>query len=131
MRLSFVRLLREAAWAPVAVLVLNAIIVRSPYARELYWPLHVFGGAALAFFFFQAIAIAGSSLGRLRPLGRYVMAFALACTIALLWEIGEFIWDGIAGTSLQEGLADTMIDLICDLAGAGVALGLIAVSGRR
>ena len=131
MLVSFVRLLREAAWAPIAVLILGAIIVRLPDARELYWPLHVFGGAALAFFFFQAIGIAAGSLGRLAPLGRYLMAFALACTVAVLWEIGEFIWDDIAGTQLQEGLADTMIDLICGLCGAGVALGLIAASGRR
>ena len=129
--LSFVRLLREAAWAPVAVLILAAILARLPDARELWAPLHVFGGAALAFFFFQAIGIAGHSLGTLSPLGRHVLAFALACTLAVLWEIGEFVWDGIAGTRLQEGLADTMIDLICGVCGAGVALVLIAASGRR
>jgi hypothetical protein len=124
-------LLREAAWAPAGVLVLSVIAIASPYAEDLYWPLHFLGGAALAFFFFQALRITGDLVGPVRVRARYVFAFALACTVAIFWELAEFAVDEIAGTQLQEDLWDTMVDLLLDLLGAAVGLGWVAIRHAR
>lgn len=125
--LTFVRILREAAWAPVAVLSLNFFVVR--LYEDFFWLLHLLGGAALGFFFHQAIRIAGDLLGSLRAFAQYVFAFGLACTVGLFWEIAEFAIDRILLTQLQEDLTETMSDLILDVTGAAVALAVIACLG--
>ncbi|HET7198678.1 MAG TPA: hypothetical protein VFI86_08435 [Burkholderiales bacterium] len=53
-----------------------------------------------------------------------LVAFSLACTAALAWEIFEFTSDFLLGTTLQEGLFDTMTDLILAAAGAAAWLAL-------
>jgi uncharacterized membrane protein YjdF len=120
-------LLREAAWAPAGVVLLSVIAIGSPYADALYWPLHFLGGAALAFFFFEALRIARELIGAVQVRARYVFAFALACTVAIFWELAEFAVDEIAGTQLQEDLWDTMVDLLLDLLGAAAGLGWVAI----
>jgi hypothetical protein len=120
-------LLREAAWAPAGVVLLSVIAIASPYAEDLYWPLHFLGGAALAIFFFEGLRIAGDFVGPIRWRARHVFAFALACTVAIFWELAEFAVDEIAGTRLQESLLDTMVDLLLDLIGAAAGLGWVAI----
>ncbi|MBP6042007.1 hypothetical protein KA529_03240 [Candidatus Saccharibacteria bacterium] len=47
-------------------------------------------------------------------------AFTLAMTLAVFWEIFEFVADNTVGTGLQSGgLVDTMLDLIVASIGAG------------
>lgn len=121
------RVLREAAWAPIAVLAINAVVVRTPYADELFSLLHFLGGAAAAFFFLQVLEIRADVLGKPRPLAAYVVSFAAACSVALFWEIGEFLWDRAFATELQHGLAETMVDLIFSVLGAAVSLPLVAL----
>lgn len=125
--LTFVRILRETAWAPAAVLILNFFAVRL-YA-DFFWLLHLLGGAALGFFFHRAIRIAADLLGSLRAFAQYVFAFALACTVGLFWEITEFTLDRIMLAQLQEDLPETMSDLIFDVAGAVAVLVVIALLG--
>ncbi|OGA30506.1 MAG: hypothetical protein A3I01_19815 [Betaproteobacteria bacterium RIFCSPLOWO2_02_FULL_65_24] len=129
-RLIFGRLLREAAWPPVAVLVLFAILLETPDNLEPFWQLHFLGGAAMAFFFFQAVRIAAAWLGTLRPIGHYLLAFALACVVALIWEIGEFAADQLWGMLLQKNLEETMGDLVFAALGALSALVLLACLRR-
>jgi len=102
------RLLREALWAPALIVL-----------------------AALAYCYLRAIAIAGPRLGALRPAAAYLLAFALSCSTALGWEIGEFIIDQFAGTTLQQGNYDTMSDLILGIAGAAAYLAAQAIRGSR
>ena len=116
------RLLREALWAPAAIVAASLLLGRLPARVDLWWLVHVAGGAALAFCYLRAIGIARPWLGELRTAAKYLLAFALACTTALAWEIGEFIVDQIAGTGLQQGNFDTMSDLIFGTAGAAAYL---------
>ena len=121
------RLLRETAWAPAAVILLAWIVARTPAAHDLWWLLHLLGGAALAFFFLAAI----DAVRAVHPVARYVVAFALACTGALGWELGEFAIDQAFGTSLQEGLMDTMSDLMFAVCGAALYLAYAAFSESK
>jgi hypothetical protein len=129
-RLIVGRLVREAGWAPGLVLALFAVLIDTPDTLEPFWPLHFLGGAAMAFFFFQASHIAAGWIGTLRPAGHYLLAFASACLVALLWEIGEFAADRLRATLLQKSLEETMGDLIFAALGALSALALIACLRR-
>jgi hypothetical protein len=60
-----------------------------------------------------------------------VLAFALACTVALAWELAEFAIDQLAGTRLQEDLAETMSDLLFAVCGAALYLGAAAFTASR
>lgn len=121
-------MLRRMAWAPLAVLILAWCIGRTRVAPDLWSSLHLLGGAALAFFFLGCI----DALRATHPLARHVVAFAFACTGALGWELMEFAIDQLFGTRLQEGLLDTMSDLMLGVCGAALYLGLAALPrGKR
>ena len=111
----------RGAWAPLAVLLASFPLAATPYAESAYPPLHLLGGMALAYFFRRAVRLA--YLGWPPGLSSLV-AFALACTGALAWEVAEFAADFVLGTRLQEGLLDTMTDLILAAAGAAAWLAL-------
>ena len=117
------RLLREALWAPVAVVVLSIVVARLPQADALWSLLHFLGGAALAFCCFRLARIPGAL--------RYVLAFTVACTAALGWELAEFAIDQVAGTSLQEGRVDTMSDLMLSVCGAALFLAFAAITAWK
>lgn len=110
----------RGGWAPLAVLLASFPFANTRYAESAYSLLHLLGGVALAWFFRRAVRI----VHRGWPPGlSSLVAFALACTGALAWEIAEFAIDFMFGTTLQEGLLDTMTDLI--LAAAGAAAWLV------
>ena len=127
MTLTIGRLLREALWAPAAIVALNVVVAWLPDPGYLWSLLHFLGGAAAAFCVFQ---IAGIAAPELRAL-RYVFAFALACTTALAWELGEFAIDQLAGTALQEGRVDTMSDLMLSVCGAALFLAFAAITAWK
>lgn len=112
------QLFRQAAWAPVAVLLFHSFMVRTPYRVQLDGVHHFLGGAAIAYFLLKAVCIAAPIIGRLRPAGTYLFAFALACAAAVFWEIAEFAADKYLGTHIQITLAETMADLIFGVLGA-------------
>ena len=117
----------QTAWAPVAVLGFSFVIGGMSFAREVWWLLHVVGGVALGFFFLNAIV----ALDAVRPAWRYIAVFALACTVALGWELLEFAIDQILRTKLQESLLDTMSDLMFGVCGVALYLGYVAFSQSR
>ena len=117
------RLLREGLWAPAAIVALSVVVARLPQADELWWLLHFLGGATLAFCCLRLARIPGAL--------RYVFAFALACTTALAWELGEFAIDQLAGTALQEGRVDTMSDLMLSVCGAALFLAFAAITAWK
>jgi len=114
------RLLRQAAWAPIGVLLLHAIVVRISHRQELNWMVHALGGAAMAFFLYHGAVVSERHLGRLRPLAQYLLAFGLTCAVAVAWECGEFVLGN------QDGLTDTMGDLFFGALGASLSLLLVA-----
>lgn len=122
MRQSIVHLFRVAAWAPIIVLILHAIVLRTPWRQNLDWLLHFLGGAATAYFLFHAARLLTQILGQLRMPTHYLLAFGLTCAIAVGWEIVEFLSDQILGTQVQHSLAETMRDLICGVLGAVFSL---------
>ena len=111
----------RGGWAPLVVLLASFSLARMPYAEAGYSALHVLGGVALAYFARRGVRLVHRGWP---PLLSSVVAFALACTGALAWEIAEFAIDFVFGTTLQEGLFDTMTDLILAAAGAAAWLAL-------
>ena len=89
---------------------------------DIWWLLHILGGAALAFWF--------SRLATIEVPWRYGVAFALACTGVVAWEAGEFAIDQLFGTALQEGNLDTMTDLLLSVCGAAAYLSFAAIRWR-
>src|ERR1043166_13663 len=83
----FARLLREALWAPLAILCLSVVLGPVLAAQDLWWLVHVAGGAALGFCSLRASRIA---LRNVRPAAAYVVAFTATCSTALGWEMLEF-----------------------------------------
>jgi hypothetical protein len=58
-------------------------------------------------------------------LGFFIVMFTMA--MGVLWEIMEFANDSIAGTHLQYGLTDTMLDLLFD----GFAAFVVGIAGAH
>lgn len=114
------RLLQQAAWAPIGVVVLHAVVARTAYRQDLDWLMHSLGGAAMAFFLYEATRVWERYLGRLYPLARYLIAFGLTCAVAIGWEVAEFFLGN------QGGLGETIADLIFGMLGAGLTVTLMA-----
>jgi hypothetical protein len=127
---AFLRLLRRAAWAPIAVLIFHAIVAETPYRKALDFTMHFSGGAAIAYFSFVALHEFRSLLGMPTAFGRYLFSFALTCTVGMFWEIGEYFSDVFLSTHIQKELTNTMSDLIADAAGALSALALVFLIRR-
>jgi hypothetical protein len=115
----FSRLLREALWAPLLIVLASLALGPVLAAQDLWWFVHVLGGAAVAFCYGRALDIVAP---RLPVWVRYTLAFTAACSTALAWEMLEYVSDQFFGTALQEGLMDTMSDLMLGVAGAAGCL---------
>lgn len=121
------RLLRTAAWAPVVVLLLHQLSMRSVWRSELNWVIHYLGGAAAAYFLYHALHVFVRELGPLRRPAHHLLAFALTAVVALGWEFAEFAIDHLLRWRLQQSLTDTMGDLFFGLLGALTALAMVAL----
>ena len=117
----------QPAWAPASVFLLSFVVGQMSFARDVWWLFHLAGGAALGFFFLRSIDL----FRAVRPAVRYGVAFAFACTAALGWELAEFALDQLFRMRLQEGLLDTMSDLMFAVCGAALYLGYVAFSESR
>jgi hypothetical protein len=124
--------LRRAAWAPLLVLGLHLF---AALALGLYriWPptdipMHFLGGIAIAFFFAHAYRAAEELdlLGRPAAVLGEVTVFALVGSATVFWEFAEFLFDRYVGTHLQDGVDDTLGDMLMGLLG-----GLAFLAGRR
>ncbi len=131
MMTSLIQLLFRAGWAPLAVLILHAVVAKTPFRGPLDFAMHFSGGAAMAYFLFEAQRCFQEFLGNLTPLARYLLAFALACSVGVFWEFGEWFSDIFLQTHLQKSLPETMSDLLADTVGAVTAMTVVAmVRGR-
>ena len=93
--------------------------------------MHVLGSAAIAVVVMAYLARYGRD--RRIVLARPVlglMTAALVISLGTLWEIFEFSVDSTGLFQSQRGLTDTMLDLIADVAGAGLAV-WIGMFGRH
>lgn len=127
------RLIRSAAWVPLAVIALHSIAGQlfghEPYVDPM---THFLGGTAAAFFVLQASSIASAALGTLKPAGRDLLALGITCAAALCWEVAEFASDRVLGTNVQRSLDNTMRDLILGAVGGVVCIAVSrAIEARR
>lgn len=112
--------------------------VRNFYYRFQYWDLilHTLSGSMIGFLGFSVIDILNTENENVKLNAFFVafFAFAFAMTLGGMWEIYEFVSDGILNTNMQkfalqngigligrEAVVDTMEDLIVDAIGALVA----------
>lgn len=117
--------------------------VRNFYYVVPYWDtiLHTFSGgmiAALGFSFVSLLNKEDNTHLKLTPFFVAFFAFTFAVTLGVVWEVYEFLADGLLGLNMQkfaledgslligrEALKDTMEDLIVD----GIGAFIISVIG--
>lgn len=128
---ALILLLRRAAWAPVLVLLIHQIVLRTPWRRELDFWMHFSGGLAAAYLAWHGLVCFEKWLGRVTLAGRCLFSFALACTIGVFWEFAELASDVFRGTHIQQSIHETMRDLIADACGATLTLILTASFARK
>lgn len=95
------------------------------YERVWWWDIALHGSSAIGFgligFVFVLMMFEGDRFAA-PPWALCLMAFGLAVTVGVCWEIFEFSMDRGFGMNMQKsGLLDTMEDLIVDVIGAGFA----------
>ncbi|HEY4706591.1 MAG TPA: hypothetical protein VII64_03955 [Thermodesulfobacteriota bacterium] len=102
------------------------------YQKVWLWDkaLHVYGSAVvglLAFVVVYTLNYTRKVRLSLPFIGIFTITFAMA--MGGLWEIGEFTVDSLFAKTTQNGLADTMWDLINDLIGGVItaAIGMVYV----
>ena len=115
-------LLRDAAWAPISVILLRGLAMVFGIRAQLDHVIHFSGGFAIAYFLFRAIKMAHSIIGPVTPITRYLFAFCAACTVALFWEFGELASDIFTDTHIQHSVSETLYDLLYGTAGATCSL---------
>jgi hypothetical protein len=113
--------LREAAWAPLAVLGFYALGLTFRLFKlfpPLDIPVHFMGGVVVTYFYRVAIRNSQNLVGEI-PFPIQVL-FAITCTgtTTILWEFYENILDYFAGTQMVRGVQDTIVDLFVGLLGA-------------
>lgn len=119
------------------------LLLAGPYVGE-HWQMyhlwdpwdkwvHFYSGFFIAFAIVFAL---GVTLRRyqliLPPWVEAVILISVKASVALFWEVAEFIWDGIFGTSAQDDNFDTMTDMILGTTpGFLIAAALIIHRTRR
>ena len=120
--------------------------VRNFYYRFEYWDLilHTFSATMMGFFGFSLVEMLNRENENVNLNAFFVafFAFCFAMTIGSVWEIYEFVSDGLLKTNMQKyaletgivlqgrnALSDTMEDIIVDAVGALVAstIGYISI----
>ena len=107
------------------------------YEKYWWWDVLLHGGSAIGFgligFVFVFILFEGDRYAAPHWALSFI-AFCIALSIGVIWEVFEFSMDQIFGLNMQKsGLVDTMGDLIVDMLGAamGAASGFGFLKGRN
>ncbi len=122
---AWILFLRKAAWAPVLVLLMHQLVLRTPWRRELDFSMHFSGGMAAAYLSWHGLHCLAKWIGQLTLVGCWLFTFALACTIGVFWEFAELASDVFRGTHIQHSIHETMRDLIADACGAMLTLFIV------
>lgn len=116
----------DAGWLPSLVFAVHCVLslVFKAYDRtpSLDVPMHLFGGAAIAYFFHVCVAY-GDRLGLVRVGSRQaetVMVFGLVAVATVVWEFAEFLADYFFHLGAQPSVANTMKDQFMGLVGGAV-----------
>jgi len=107
------------------------------YEKYWWWDILLHGGSAMGFgligFIFVFILFEGDKYAA-PHWALALIAFCIAISIGVVWEVFEFAMDQMFGMNMQKsGLIDTMWDLIVDIIGAGVGAmaGFAYLKGRQ
>jgi len=126
---------RNALWAPTLVFLAHLFLSRGIGAYGvLPWldkPVHLLGGAAIAYFFDCSLGILEEH-GMLEAMGdrvRWLLAATLTASATIVWEFAEYTTDRLGWTRAQAGLEDTLGDMALGLLGG--LMWLWARSARR
>lgn len=130
---------RRFGWAPIAVFLAHVLMSRVLGVYERFpgtdVPMHLLGGVAIAHFFLGATRLPQATpvLGAPSVAGRTILAWALTCAAAVIWEFLEWTGDALQVTNAQAGLDDTMLDQFLGVLGGTLYLAtrLLAPSGAR
>jgi len=129
------RLLWNPGWAPLVVVALHLALAGYGLTQRFDHLLHFLGGASIAYFFFGFFAAFSSQPTHSPRWVLYHLAFASSCTVAVFWEFAEFASDHFRGTSIQQSVSETMLDLLFGVLGALGTLtrvaGVRTLRGRR
>ena len=94
------------------------------YERYWWWDVLLHSGSALGFGLIGYVLVFMLFEGdrfAAPPLALAFLAFSIAVTIGAVWEVFEFVMDQTFGMNMQKsGLADTMWDIIVNIAGASI-----------
>lgn len=120
------RLLVNPGWAPLAVVVVHLVLAQYGFTQRFDHLLHFLGGASIAYFLFMLVGLLPSLFGGVPSWIRYLLAFTASCTVAVFWEFAEFASDRFMGTSIQQSVSETVLDLAFGVAGALSTLVVIA-----
>ena len=126
---EFFEALRKAGWAPISVFVAHMILWQGVGGYEaipnLDTPMHLLGGLAIAFFlwtFYFACTSAGV-FGHPNSHAIAVLTFTSTVSCAVFWEFSEYLSDRYLGTTTQQGLEDTLLDILLGVVGGAVFVG--------
>ena len=129
-RVRVLRVVREAAWAPVAVMLVHAVAGWRFGHEPVVDPIaHFVGGATAAWFVRRTAILCREELGSLRSLGLDLLAFGLASFAAVAWELGEGAVDLAWESAVRFSATNTLRDLALGTAGAGTYLVLRRMRG--
>lgn len=113
--------LREAAWAPVSVVVFYLIGFTLGWfdvVPPLDIPTHFMGGVTITYFYRAAIRNSQKFLGDIPLVVQVIFAVTATGTTTVLWEFGEYMSDYFLRTHHVFGLNDTLKDMFFGLLGA-------------
>ena len=113
--------LREAAWAPIGVIIFYVIGLIFDWFNlvpTLDIPTHFAGGLAITYFYRSAIRNSQKFLGDIPQAIQIILAFTATGTTTVFWEFYEILSDFIIRTHHVRGIKDTITDLFIGLCGA-------------
>jgi len=112
--------IEDAAWVPLLVLGVWALCDSLGVYRAVPWfdkPTHLMGGVAICYFFYGCASRAQRWIGEIPEAAMAVLCIGLTALAAIGWEFYEFAMDALFSTRLNNGVADTLGDLFCGVAG--------------
>lgn len=121
------RLLVNPGWAPLGVVVLHLALAHYGLTHRFDHLLHFLGGASIGYFLFGLLASLPSLFASIPGWVQYILVFTTSCTVAVFWEFAEFASDRFLGTSVQQSVTETMLDLTFGVVGATTTLVVKAV----
>jgi hypothetical protein len=131
------KIVRQVLWFPCLVLFVHAILALVLDAYAYLPPLdnvvHLAGGLAIAFSVWRGIMILCESalLQPLRAGLKAFLVFAFTFTAAVMWEFAEFVSDHTIGTNSQQGLNDTLLDMLYGIMGSLIFIAWKGLSASR